>query len=145
MTTLASPRTTKKASSSKKVERKKTAGEEVEGKEEEEEEEWLPIEEVEGEEEEEGEEKPRERGTRTNGAAPESKGEREQAQQQQQLSCFATSRETAECSWNWPASFEQKNNPLIGFRTVLSSTLTGVLGWSLPSPKHLSIKECPPT
>uniref|UniRef100_A0A915MPU2 Fibronectin type-III domain-containing protein n=1 Tax=Meloidogyne javanica TaxID=6303 RepID=A0A915MPU2_MELJA len=41
----------------------------------------------------------------------------------QRLNCLATSISTADCSWTWQRQFEPKNNQLIGFRTVLSSTL----------------------
>lgn len=47
----------------------------------------------------------------------------QQTQEIQRLNCLATSITTAECSWSWSRQFEPKNNQLIGFRTVLSSTL----------------------
>ena len=47
----------------------------------------------------------------------------QQKQEVQRLNCLATSISAADCSWSWPRQFEPKNNQLIGFRTVLSSTL----------------------
>uniref|UniRef100_A0A183CJC0 Fibronectin type-III domain-containing protein n=1 Tax=Globodera pallida TaxID=36090 RepID=A0A183CJC0_GLOPA len=51
------------------------------------------------------------------------------------LNCFAISVESAVCAWTWPADEQQeqrRHNSLIGFRSVLASTLPG-------SPSNVSI------
>lgn len=102
--------------------------EEAAEQEEEEEEEWLPIEEVtNGETEEEiGKQKERSRSSDSTESNTKASMVAGHETEKPQLNCLATGIGTAECAWNWPAAIaEQRNNRLIGFRTVLSSTLKG--------------------
>ncbi|KAL3102623.1 hypothetical protein niasHT_021829 [Heterodera trifolii] len=100
-----------------------------------EDEEWLPIEEMEGENDKVGEED--DKVERINEEKSQTKQTSEQKQFQNsvehRLKCSATSLASAECAWTWPAEEqEQRHNSLIGFRTILASTLHG-------SPANVSI------
>ncbi|KAL3098330.1 hypothetical protein niasHT_021602 [Heterodera trifolii] len=96
-----------------------------------EDEEWLPIEEMEGENDK------NDKVERINEEKSQTKQTSEQKQFQNsvehRLKCSATSLASAECAWTWPAEEqEQRHNSLIGFRTILASTLHG-------SPANVSI------
>uniref|UniRef100_A0A914L1Z2 Anosmin-1 n=1 Tax=Meloidogyne incognita TaxID=6306 RepID=A0A914L1Z2_MELIC len=90
--------------------------------------EWLPIEEL--IENSEGDKNNKEISTiesskrlREDNEKWKKSAENSNQQDIQRLNCLATSLSTADCSWTWQRQFEPKNNHLIGFRTVLSSTL----------------------
>jgi len=90
--------------------------------------EWLPIEEL--IENSEGDKNNKEISTiesskrlREDNEKWKKSAENDNQQDIQRLNCLATSLSTADCSWTWQRQFEPKNNHLIGFRTVLSSTL----------------------